>query len=66
MNDEILTIREVAELLKINEKTAYKLAAESKLPGFRVGGAWRFKRSTINAWIDAQSAPVPARKLSQK
>ncbi|MCV0386467.1 MAG: helix-turn-helix domain-containing protein [Nitrobacter sp.] len=57
MNDEILTIREVAELLKINEKTAYKLAAHDKLPGFRVGGAWRFKRSTIEAWIDAQSAP---------
>ncbi|WOS62049.1 helix-turn-helix domain-containing protein [Sinorhizobium fredii] len=57
MNDEILTIREVAELLKINEKTAYKLAAQDKLPGFRVGGAWRFKRSTIEAWIDAQSAP---------
>jgi excisionase family DNA binding protein len=64
MNDEILTIREVAELLKINEKTAYKLAAEGKLPGFRVGGGWRFKRSTINAWIDAQCDPVP-RKSSQ-
>lgn len=64
MNDEILTIREVAELLKINEKTAYKLAAEGKLPGFRVGGAWQFKRSTINAWIDAQSEPV-ARRSSQ-
>jgi excisionase family DNA binding protein len=64
MSDEILTIREVAELLKINEKTAYKLAAEGKLPGFRVGGAWRFKRSTINAWIDAQSPPAQIRKSS--
>jgi excisionase family DNA binding protein len=64
MSDEILTIREVAELLKINEKTAYKLAAEGKLPGFRVGGAWRFKKSTINAWIDAQTSPMPARKPS--
>jgi excisionase family DNA binding protein len=57
MTDDILTIREVAELLKINEKTAYKLAAEDKIPGFRVGGSWRFKRSAIEAWIDAQSAP---------
>lgn len=57
MANEILTIREVAELLEINEKTAYKLAANSKLPGFRVGGSWRFKRSAIDAWIDAQSAP---------
>ncbi len=47
MNDEILTIREVAQLLKINEKTAYKLAASGKLPGFKVGGSWRFRLDSI-------------------
>jgi len=51
MTDEILTIREVAELLKINEKTAYKLAAAGKLPGFKVGGSWRFERREIAGWI---------------
>lgn len=39
MTDEILTIREVAELLKINEKTAYKLAWASKISVFKVGGS---------------------------
>lgn len=47
MNHEILTIREVAQLLKINEKTAYKLAASGKLPGFKVGGSWRFRLDAI-------------------
>lgn len=47
MSNNILTIREVAEYLKINEKTAYRLAAEGKLPGFKVGGAWRFRRDEI-------------------
>lgn len=47
MSIEILTIREVAEYLKINEKTAYRLAAEGKLPGFKVGGAWRFRKDEI-------------------
>lgn len=51
MNDEILTIRQVAELLKINEKTAYKLASAGKLPGFKVGGSWRFDRQEIANWI---------------
>lgn len=51
MGDEILTIREVADLLKINEKTAYKLAAAGKLPGFKVGGSWRFDRQEIVNWI---------------
>jgi excisionase family DNA binding protein len=51
MNDDILTIRQLAELLKINEKTAYKLAADGKIPGFKVGGSWRFERQGIANWI---------------
>lgn len=47
LSNDILTVREVAEYLKINEKTAYRLAAEGKLPGFKVGGAWRFRRDEI-------------------
>jgi excisionase family DNA binding protein len=51
MADEILTIRGVAELLKINEKTAYKLASAGQIPGFKVGGSWRFDRQEIARWI---------------
>jgi len=54
MNDEILTVRDVARLLKINEKTAYKLAAGGKIPGFKVGGSWRFERQEISNWIHRQ------------
>lgn len=54
MTDQILTIKEVAEYLKLTEKTAYRLAAEGKLPGFKVGGAWRFKREDLEAWIEKQ------------
>ena len=52
MTDEILTLKEVAEYLKLAEKTAYRLAAEGKLPGFKVGGSWRFKREDIECWIE--------------
>jgi excisionase family DNA binding protein len=52
MTDEILTLKEVAEYLKLAEKTAYRLAAEGKLPGFKVGGSWRFKKEDIEAWIN--------------
>lgn len=52
MTDEILTLKEVAEYLKLAEKTAYRLAAEDKLPGFKVGGSWRFKREDIESWIE--------------
>lgn len=56
MTDEILTLKEVAEYLKLAEKTAYRLAAEGKLPGFKVGGSWRFKRVDIENWIVDQKA----------
>lgn len=54
MPTDILTMREVAEFLKINEKTAYKLTAAGKLPGFKVGGSWRFKRDDIESWIETK------------
>ena len=54
-DDEILKISEVAALLKIAEKTVYVLAQRGDLPGFKVGGQWRFSRTAINKWIDVQS-----------
>jgi excisionase family DNA binding protein len=54
MSDEIMTLKEVADYLKLAEKTAYRLAAEGKLPGFKVGGSWRFKREDILKWIEEQ------------
>lgn len=55
MAGNILTVREVADLLLINEKTVYKLAAASKIPGTKVGGSWRFDRATITAWMQRSS-----------
>ena len=52
MESDILTVKELAEYLRINEKTAYRLASEQKLPGFRVGGSWRFRKAAVDAWIE--------------
>jgi DNA binding domain, excisionase family len=56
MRDEILTIKEVAEFLKVNERTVYRLAAAKKIPAFKVGNAWRFKKAEIDQWISEQSS----------
>jgi len=69
MTENILTIREVADLLKINEKTVYKLAADAKIPGFKVGGSWRFDRGAITKWIErgsiaANDGPQPEVEVS--
>ena len=54
MSDEIMTLKEVAAYLKLAEKTAYKLAAAGKLPGFKVGGSWRFQKEDVQQWIEEQ------------
>jgi excisionase family DNA binding protein len=58
VDDEILTIRELAALLKIGEKTAYTMAQSGELPGFKVRDQWRFRRADIDAWIDKQVKPA--------
>jgi excisionase family DNA binding protein len=56
MSEDILTIRDVAEYLKVTEKTVYGLAQKRKIPCFKVGGQWRFRRDDLEAWIAAQTA----------
>jgi len=53
---EILTIKEVAEYLKVTDRTIYRLAGAKKIPAFKVGGTWRFSRADIDEWIRRQSA----------
>ena len=45
--DIILTADEVADYLKLSKITIYKLAKDGVLPGFRVGGSWRFSKANI-------------------
>lgn len=56
MTDPILTLPEVAVLLKVAEKTVYTMAQKSQIPAFKVRGQWRFKHDDIDAWIDEQKA----------
>lgn len=56
MKDDILTIREVAKMLKLTEKTAYRLVSEGEIPGFKIGGSWRFSRKELEKWIENRSS----------
>lgn len=58
MTDPILTLPEVAILLKVAEKTVYTMAQTGQLPAFKVRGQWRFKHDDIDQWIDEQKAVV--------
>ena len=64
-NDDIMTVKELADYLKIAEKTAYRFASEGKVPGFNVGSAWRFKKAEIDAWIKRQSEASTAQNQKE-
>lgn len=49
--NQILTIRELADFLKIVEKTAYRFVPEVKIFLFTVSAAWRFERVKVESWI---------------
>ena len=52
--DSIMTIEEVAKYLKIPKSTVYILAQEGKIPCQKVGRQWRFRKDTIDKWLDSQ------------
>ncbi len=49
-----LTVKQVAELLSVNERTVYRMAQAGKIPAFKVSGAWRFMEEDILHWIEEQ------------
>ncbi len=51
----IMTIGEVADYLKVTERTIYRIAGAKQIPAFKVGGSWRFSKSDIDFWIREQS-----------
>ena len=52
INEDVMTIKEVAVFLKVKPVTIYKLLAEKRIPGIKISGAWRFRRFLIEQWID--------------
>jgi excisionase family DNA binding protein len=53
-SNEILTIDEVAEYLRLTPQTIYKWAQEKRIPAVKLGKEWRFRRSVIDKWFDDQ------------
>ncbi len=58
MPDDVLTLKEVAEYLKVTERTIYRMVADRKIPAFKVGGSWRFRLVEIDSWIKDQTHAV--------
>lgn len=51
MEESLITVKEVADYLKLKEQTVYLLARQNKIPSLKVGGSLRFKKSQIDSWL---------------
>src|SRR5215510_2615228 len=58
MDDSLITVKEVADYLKLKEQTVYLLARQNKIPSLKVGGSLRFKKSQIDAWLSARNESI--------
>lgn len=54
MNNDIMTIDDVARYFKLKPQTIYKWAQEDKIPAVKIGKEWRFKKSVIDKWMDSK------------
>lgn len=58
MDKEVLTVKQVAEFLQMDERTIYKLAKQGDIPSFKVSNQWRFLKKDIESWVEQKKSEV--------
>ncbi len=65
---EVMNIRQASQYLGVSPDTLYKYVSEEKIPAFKLGNRWKFKKSILDHWMEDKSltseSPRP-RKLSK-
>jgi excisionase family DNA binding protein len=64
---EVMTLREASQYLGISPDTLYKYLSEDKIPAFKLGNRWRFKKDLLDRWMEKKSErvldPRPPKRL---
>jgi excisionase family DNA binding protein len=55
MQENLLSADQVARYLKVDKFTIYRLVSQKKIPAFKVGNQWRFRKKMIDAWLISNS-----------
>lgn len=53
--ETLLTLDELSEYLKVSKSSLYKMAQAGRIPGTKIGKHWRFRKQTIDLWIDGNT-----------
>ena len=63
---DLLTTRQLQDLLQVDRVTIYRMLADGRLTGFKIGGQWRFSRQEIEAWLQEHRAALDVVPLSHE
>ena len=53
---EVMNIRQASQYLGVSPDTLYKYVSEEKIPAFKLGNRWKFKKTILDAWMETKSA----------
>jgi len=57
---EVMNIRQASQYLGVSPDTLYKYVGEQKIPAFKLGNRWRFKKSKLDQWMEEKSSQTDA------
>ncbi len=63
---EVMNIRQASQYLGISRDTLYRYVAEEKIPGFKLGNRWKFKKTTMDRWMEKQSLATRRRQMARE
>ena len=52
---EVMGMREASTYLGVSRETLYKYLSDGRIPGFKLGNRWKFKKTVLDRWMEAQS-----------
>jgi excisionase family DNA binding protein len=62
---EVMNIREASQYLGVSPDTLYKYVNEQKIPAFKLGNRWRFKKSRLDQWMEEKSSEVELKQTTK-
>jgi len=65
MEDRLMTVKQLAGYLNLNERTVLRLVTDGALPGMKLGNQWRFRKAMIDTWLDDQMLGVTPRLVDE-
>ncbi len=57
--ENLMTLQEVADYLRLSRDTVYRLASSGRLPASKVGSQWRFRKADVDLWLDRNRNTEP-------